>query len=39
MIQVSRVFKGYTQALKEYSKNPNKFAGLPKMPTYKQKNG
>lgn len=39
MIQVSRVFKGYTKALKEYSKNPSKFTGRPKLPSYKQKNG
>lgn len=39
MIQVSRVFNGHIKAIKAYSQNPNKFNGLPKMPSYKQKNG
>ncbi len=35
--QVSNVFKSYLKAIKEYSKNPDKFTGKPKLPKYKHK--
>ena len=35
--QVSKVFKSYFAAIKEYKKNPQKFLGKPKLPKYKHK--
>ena len=35
--QVSKVFKSYFAALREYKKNPQKFLGKPKLPKYKHK--
>lgn len=35
--QVSKVFKSYFSALREYKKNPEKFLGQPKLPKYKHK--
>lgn len=35
--QVSNVFKSYLKAKTEYSRNPDKFTGKPKLPKYKHK--
>lgn len=36
---LDRSWKAYWNALKEYTKNPDRFLGMPKPPQYKQKDG
>ena len=39
LIGIDKVWKSYRKSISEYSKNPSKFSGKPKIPKYKDKDG
>ena len=39
LFQLNKDWKSFMEAIKDYSKNPSKYLGRPRMPKYKDKNG